>query len=43
MIQECISVTGTVLFREKIPNIKPKRHLRETVILSAEMMTSWLH
>lgn len=31
-------MTRTVLFGEKIPNIKPKRHLRAAVILSAEMI-----
>lgn len=32
-------MTGTVLFGEKIPNIKAKRHLRAAVILSAEMIS----
>lgn len=31
-------MTGTVLFGEKITNIKAKRHLKAAVILSAEII-----
>lgn len=43
MTHKCRSVTGTVLFGEKIPYIKPKRHLRAAVIISAEVIAPWLH
>lgn len=43
MTQEHTSVTGTALFGEKIPDIKPEMHLRADVILSSEVITSWLH
>lgn len=42
MTQERRSVTGTVLFGERIPDIKPERHPRADMILSSEVIT-WLH
>lgn len=43
MTQEHRSVTGTVLLAERTPDIKPEMHLRAEVILSSEVITSWLH
>lgn len=43
MTQEHSSVTETVLFGERIPDIKPEMHLSVDVILSSEVITSWLH